>query len=279
MQAVSAQLGYQVEEATLTVYRDGVVAVALEVAMEGELASIRLPLLGTPEAILVLDEEGSPIDFTVEDGWLKIYLFGASNLKVYYQTQDLTSKRGTLWTLSFVSPWKTRILLPSDAYVTDVNVLPEGFTASEQNLLVEMPPGEVELSYVLEPTVVMPPSGGFPKLYLYVGAILSAAITLSAILWFRRRRKRTAPPAVNLEELLRGREHLRPDDRELLGFLVESGGQAFEAEIRSHFRLPKTTVWRMIKRLEREGLVEVSKVGGQNLVKIRAGETGVPEGS
>ncbi|RLI29372.1 MAG: hypothetical protein DRO46_02745 [Candidatus Hecatellales archaeon] len=79
--------------------------------------------------------------------------------------------------------------------------------------------------------------------------------------------------------MLRGREHLRPDDRELLGFLVESGGQAFEAEIRSHFRLPKTTVWRMIKRLEREGLVEVSKVGGQNLVKIRAGETGVPEGS
>jgi hypothetical protein len=65
------------------------------------------------------------------------------------------------------------------------------------------------------------------------------------------------------------RPHLRPEDQEVLKFLAEKEGAAFESEIRSKFQIPKTTIWRLVKRLEREELVEIRKAGGQNLIKLR----------
>jgi uncharacterized membrane protein len=63
--------------------------------------------------------------------------------------------------------------------------------------------------------------------------------------------------------------HLRPEDQEVLRYLAEQEGAAFESELRTRFQLPKTTIWRLVKRLEREELVEIRKAGGQNLIKLR----------
>ena len=63
--------------------------------------------------------------------------------------------------------------------------------------------------------------------------------------------------------------YLRGEDRNLLDYLCEKEGTAFESEIRNKFILPRTSLWRLIKRLEREELVEVRKVGGQNLIKLK----------
>jgi hypothetical protein len=72
-----------------------------------------------------------------------------------------------------------------------------------------------------------------------------------------------------VHNILVERPHLRPEDQEVLKFLAEKEGAAFESEIRSKFQIPKTTVWRLVKRLEREELVEIRKAGGQNLIKLR----------
>jgi hypothetical protein len=69
--------------------------------------------------------------------------------------------------------------------------------------------------------------------------------------------------------IIEEKPHLRPEDRDVLGFLAEKEGAAFESEVRTRFSLPKTTVWRLVKRLEREELVEIRKAGGQNLIKLR----------
>jgi uncharacterized membrane protein len=53
-------------------------------------------------------------------------------------------------------------------------------------------------------------------------------------------------------------------------YLAEKDGAAFESELRNKFLLPKTTIWRLVKRLEREGLIEIRKAGGQNLIKLRS---------
>jgi hypothetical protein len=63
--------------------------------------------------------------------------------------------------------------------------------------------------------------------------------------------------------------HLRPEDQDVLRYLAEKEGAAFESEIRTRFQLPKTTIWRLVKRLEREELVEIRKAGGQNLIKLK----------
>jgi uncharacterized membrane protein len=69
--------------------------------------------------------------------------------------------------------------------------------------------------------------------------------------------------------------YLRSDDKDLLEFLCEKEGVAFESEIRNKFVLPRTSLWRLVKRLEREGLVEVKKIGGQNLIKLRFGDKSI----
>ena len=41
------------------------------------------------------------------------------------------------------------------------------------------------------------------------------------------------------------------------------------AEIRNQFGLPKSTAWRLMRRLEREELVEITKFGNQNMVRYK----------
>ena len=72
-----------------------------------------------------------------------------------------------------------------------------------------------------------------------------------------------------VSKILEERPHLRPEDQQVLKYLVEKEGAAFESEVRSKFQLPKTTIWRLVKRLEREELIEIRKAGGQNLIKLR----------
>lgn len=98
-------------------------------------------------------------------------------------------------------------------------------------------------------------------------------IALATVLAVRRRKPKAAPVAktfrkVDVAKILEVRPDLRLEDREALEFLAEAGGEAFESELRDRFKLPRSTVWRMIKRLEREGLVEVRKMGGLNVVRI-----------
>jgi hypothetical protein len=65
---------------------------------------------------------------------------------------------------------------------------------------------------------------------------------------------------------------LKLEDQQVLRFLAQNQGAAFESEIRNHFQeLPKTTIWRLIKRLEREDCIEIRKAAGQNLIKLRFG--------
>ncbi|MEM2893260.1 MAG: MarR family transcriptional regulator [Candidatus Bathyarchaeia archaeon] len=109
-----------------------------------------------------------------------------------------------------------------------------------------------------------------PLLPLSIGA--ASAIIIGAILYIlrRRRTKRAGKPeGLSLEEFLERRPDLRFEDREVLRFLAESGGEAFASEIRERFNMPRTSAWRLIRRLRKEGLVEVEEVGGQTLVKLK----------
>ncbi|HKU50091.1 MAG TPA: hypothetical protein VJP79_09090 [Nitrososphaera sp.] len=70
-------------------------------------------------------------------------------------------------------------------------------------------------------------------------------------------------------KIVEEKPHLRPEDQDVLRYLADKEGAAFESEIRTKFQLPKTTIWRLVKRLEREELVEIRKAGGQNLIKLK----------
>jgi uncharacterized membrane protein len=112
--------------------------------------------------------------------------------------------------------------------------------------------------------------GGLPVVWIGAGALL-VALAAGAFLLTRRggtERVVDAPVSYDLDRLFEEHSHLRLDDKEVLRFLAESGGGVFAAELRERFNVPRTSLWRMIRRLEREEVVDVSSVGGQSLVKI-----------
>ena len=71
----------------------------------------------------------------------------------------------------------------------------------------------------------------------------------------------------NIEKVLEMPD-LREDDKDIIKFIHENGGSALESDLRKKFLLPRTTMWRAVKRLERYSLVEISKKDQQNLIKL-----------
>jgi uncharacterized membrane protein len=72
-----------------------------------------------------------------------------------------------------------------------------------------------------------------------------------------------------IKQILSERPHLRLEDEQLLNLLADKQGAAFESDIRNKLLLPKTSVWRLVRRLEREELIDVIKVDNQNLIKLK----------
>ncbi|MDE1813801.1 MAG: hypothetical protein KGH87_07425 [Thaumarchaeota archaeon] len=116
------------------------------------------------------------------------------------------------------------------------------------------------------------------SIYLLTGGIAAAGITGIVILKKARSTKMIASSKIpqnsdytplKKEEIYKLKPDLRQDDKEIIAFISEKGGQVYESELRKKFLMPRTTMWRAVKRLEREDVVEIEKVDQQNLIKLR----------
>jgi len=74
--------------------------------------------------------------------------------------------------------------------------------------------------------------------------------------------------SLDKETIFKLRPNLREDDKLIVAFISDNGGKAYESELRKKFLQPRTTMWRAVKRLEREGVVEIDKKELQNLVRL-----------
>jgi len=115
---------------------------------------------------------------------------------------------------------------------------------------------------------------------LYAGVLILAAAAAGGYIYFKRVRPTpdeavpVAPDApfkpvdVDLAKIFDKHEDLRLEDKEVLRYLAGNNGEAFASEIRDRFDLPRSTAWRLIRRLIREGIVEEAKIGNQSLIRI-----------
>jgi plastocyanin len=80
----------------------------------------------------------------------------------------------------------------------------------------------------------------------------------------------TAITVMDLDRVFAQKPHIRSSDRDVLKYVMEQNhGEALLADIRNRFLLPKSSAWRLVKRLEREELIEIIKFGNQNLIRCR----------
>lgn len=257
---------YSLQEVTAEVYRDGVIHVRMSLTVNETEPLVTIELLSSKAYnILILDETGDVLNYDSNGSTLTVYTLGASKVSLEYDADDLTSKSGEIWTLNFVSPYEVTLLLPENSTLIYFNNAPASVGNTGAKIKLELQPGSWEISYILGAAPSTSPSAKppqsitmtdwlLPLLYLISGVIVVAAIILA--LKILRRRK----------EL----ETVKTEEAEVIRFLKEHGGRALEAELRTAFPdIPKTSMWRLIKRLERRGILTVKKVGLQNVVELK----------
>jgi len=63
---------------------------------------------------------------------------------------------------------------------------------------------------------------------------------------------------------------LNTEEKDVIRFLADNEGKAFEAEIREKFPdIPRTSLWRLVKRLEKLDIVLIKKIGLENRVELK----------
>ena len=98
-------------------------------------------------------------------------------------------------------------------------------------------------------------------------------LVAGAAYWYLRRPRGGVEPLgkeglERFRKKIEGMEDLNDDERGALLYLIENGGKAPQSKVRSALGIPKTTAWRMFKRLEERGLVRVYKLGRENWVEL-----------
>src|SRR3989344_45147 len=263
--------------------------------------------------------EADPLspDFTVK-------LFGDT---IDYDTHDLVSKDGKIWSFTVDAPLEHTVLMPKNTVIVGMNTIPQSIEIIDEQSYLLLPLGHTEISYSfgisgsaqtaldvindarnsieqiknngiqtpladtkLDEALTAYDNGRFTdatdlaneaknlanqeqtstnqsnstlsnSIIIIIG-VVAAAIASAVILKRRKniviketlavtsKQEKTVYQTLDKETIFVLRPNLRDDDKELISFIVDNGGQAYESELRKKFLQPRTTMWRAVKRLE-----------------------------
>ena len=266
---VMGQENFRVLQYEIVVYRDGVSRVKSSIEVNSTVPSISLWLRGEAANVIATDDKGRLLRYELAQSRIVIYTEGASKVGMEYDTVALTRKDGPVWTLKIDLDAQAKIFLPNGAVVTYVTDRPTSIEAADGRPVLSLARGLWEISYVIPiqattttssistitsttpPPIVLTPS-------LAVVAATGIVIVLLVVglaIFFRRRSRFLSEP-------------LSPADSELLQLITSRGGRMFESELREALSLPKTSVWRRVRKLEKLGLVRTRKAGSQNEIEL-----------
>ena len=252
---------------TIKVYRDGLTHVTQTLIVDSLLPEVVLPLLSSSvENLIVLDENQLAVDYQQNVANLTVFTLGASRVLVEYDTIALTNKEADVWTLILNHPYNLTVSLPKNSTIVYLNQVPTTIDTTGEELSLALHPGQWELSYIVPLQLEVQNNGAWaiPIEYLITTAIAVAVAILIVI--FVVRRKRT----INVKKILSRHPDLVREDIAVIEFLAEKDGKAFEAEIRERFPdMPRTSLWRLVRRLEGLELVEIKRIGLENQVQLK----------
>ena len=265
----------------LIIYQDGSTHVSTEIDVDPFLTDYELNLFGSAiDNLVVVGDNEFLLDVDVIDNSALIQTFGLSVLTIEYDIHDLVSKQGKLWTFSLDSPSDFTLLLPKNSAIVGMTNFPIDMEIINDQNQLTLSSGKTEIDYFFSTTNPISDTKTETDYFLYVivGGII-VIILIGIIIFVRNRQKNLNPieqiqinqknNILDIETIFKLKPDLREDDKELVKFIFNNQGEALESELRKKFLQPRTTMWRAVKRLEREGVIEIEKKDLQNLVKLR----------
>ena len=269
-----------------TIYQDGSTHVFYELDVDPLKLEVPVELFGEMiENITIVDEDGLLLSSEIDHNLALIETFGASQISIDYDTQDLVSKTGKIWTFSIDAVEQYSVVMPKNSVIIEMSNFPISMQVENDQSHLVFPSGKTSISYYISTLASAQPvqqedNGIDNQLILYIGGIAAAAIIAALVI--AKRKSRTAESTVIIkdeeskpqipdpESIFKAKQDLREDDKEIVNFIAANGGQAYESELRKKFLQPRTTMWRAVKRLERQGIIEIEKKDLQNIVKLKS---------
>lgn len=294
---------------SVMVYQDGLAHVSAQFDVDPLDPVFELGLLGLEvDNFVATDGDRALLSVEFLEGVAILETFDSETVVAEYDVHDLVSKEGRIWTFALDAAQDYALIMPRNAVIIGMNTIPMSLEVVDERTVLEIPGGPAEIDYILSPartTVPVDGGGGVGEVDApedgddsITSAVLigipAAVILAGTLLAIRLRSRRpgaspriaamapvrgqtpaqafTEQPAAKLpspEEIFALMPDIREADREIVRHIHESGGEMLESNLRKKLLQPRTTMWRAIKRLERMGVVEVTKRDTQNLVRIR----------
>ena len=270
----------------LTIQSDGSTHISSQIDVDS--SNFELSLFGSSiDNFIAIGESGSSLSEEIIDDKAIIDTLGSSSISVDYDIHDLISKEGRVWTFSFDSPSNYSLLMPENSVIIGMNVLPNNMEQIDEQIKLELFSGPAQIDYIFgvipeSPTTNQPEyTLDFVTAGLIIGPIIAASIGAAILIKKKQSKsssqvyvtesseKQSESKSLDTDTIFNLRPAMREDDKEIVKFISENGGQVFESDLRKKFLQPRTTMWRAVKRLERLGIVEIYKKDLLNMVKLR----------
>ena len=266
----------------LIIYPDGSTHISTEIDVDPFVTDYELNLFGsTIDNLVVVGDNEFLLDTDIIHDSVLIQTFGSSIISIEYDIHDLVSKQGKLWTFSLDSPSNFTLLLPQNSAIVGMTNLPINMEIINDQNKLTLPSGKTEIDYLFSNTISNPIPDTETETNYFSYAIIGGVIVIiliGVVIIIRTKQKNLKPVNHNsiieknnildIETIFKLKPDLREDDQELVKFIFNNNGEALESELRKKFLQPRTTMWRAVKRLEREGVIEIEKKDLQNLVKL-----------
>ena len=272
----------------LIINTDGSTNISSQIDVDS--SNFELSLFGPSiDNFVAIGSDGSTLSGQVIEDKVMIQTDDYSSITINYDIHDLISKEGRVWTFSFDSPTSYSLLMPENSVIVGMNILPENMEQLDSQIKLQIPTGPAQIDYIFSTPVeapTTPSESSFDPVTIgmIVGPIAAAAI--AGVIVAKKRQSKPQlqteviqtetiqTPKPTIDSLTPGaifdlRPDMREDDKEIVKFISENGGEVFESDLRKKFLQPRTTMWRAVKRLERLGVVEIYKKDLLNMVKLR----------
>ena len=271
-----------------SLFPDGSTHVLYEIESNPLYPDVQVRLFGDSIENLVVEDENGFLLTTekLEDNSniFEIETLGASSILINYDTYSLVAKNGKVWSFTIHATTEFTLHMPENSVIVGMSTFPIDMNDDGNRATMFLPNGPVEITYFLTlaesaqaQAESVPETEDSSQYLLITGVVAIVAVVAAGIIFKTRKKSNITIPVkpthetenqYNLESVMSD-ENIREDDKEIIKFIHENGGQALESELRKKFLQPRTTMWRAVKRLERHDKIEIIKKDQQNLVKLK----------
>ena len=266
----------------LTINSDGSTHVFSQIDVDS--SNFELSLFGpSVDNFVAVGDNGPLLSGDIIDDIVTIETLDSSTITIDYDIHDLISKEGRVWSFSFDSTSNYSLLMPENSVIVGMDVLPTNMEQIDDQIKLELFSGPTQIDYIFGVTPEITPNqseltSDIMIIGLVIGAIAAASIGSVIVIKKKQLKSQIQTSVLTSEKqsesidpntIFSFRPDMRADDKEIVKFISENGGEVFESDLRKKFLQPRTTMWRAVKRLERLDVVEIYKKDLQNMVKLR----------